>query len=137
MIIRYLFNIIMLFAFAYGAYGVLNYSNAQLMGEHWQYYLYLVSPWALLYGSLKAWHRCFVWRRMLEHRQTPPILSRGKHSIHKTTTRPSILEHGSFLLLVLAVAAILKQFSVSHIAWWIGSLLGAWFALRLMLKNSR
>lgn len=128
------FNILMLVACAYGAYGVLNQTNAPFTPNHWQYYLYAISPWALLIGGLKAWHRSYIWRRMLANRQKPPVLNRGEHRVETTLPRPSILEHGSFMLVILAVAAILKQLSIAHIAWWIGSLLGAWFILRLTIK---
>lgn len=129
-------NIIMLLACGFGAYGVLS-GAASYSSRHWQYYLYLISPWVLLYGSLKAWHKNFIWRRMLSNRNINPVLSRGQHRPQRDILRPNILEHSCKLLFLLAVAAILKQLSVSHINWWIGSLIGAWLTLCAVLLRKK
>lgn len=129
-------NIILLLALAYGAYGVLDNVDSRYTPSHWQYYLYVASPWLLLYGAVKAWHRCFIWRRMMHLRQVEPILSRGEHLIENRGHNRSILEYISIGLVLLAIAAILKQFSVSDIPWWIGSLVGAWIVLRITLKKA-
>ncbi len=135
MIIRVWFKIALLMASAYGAYGVLDQASVRFTPSHWQFYFYAIAPWALLLGSIKAWHRSYIWRCMLDQRQTSPALSRGGHRTDKTTRHPSILEHFCFFLLILAIAAILKQLSAAHIEWWIGSFLGAWFVLRFTLKK--
>ncbi|MCU7859113.1 MAG: hypothetical protein KZQ86_04615 [Candidatus Thiodiazotropha sp. (ex Lucinoma kastoroae)] len=99
------------------------------------YYFYLISPWALLFASAKAWHQNFIWRRMLSNRQSSPVLSRGEHRAQKDILRPNILEHSSTALFLLAVVAILKQLSISHIGWWLVSIIGAIFTLRLIIKG--
>lgn len=129
-------NIILLLALAYGAYGVLGNADNRYTPAHWPYYLYVASPWLLLVGALKAWYRSFIWRRMVHQRQAIPILSRGEHRIENAIQRPSILEYASIGMVLLALAAILEQFSVSDIPWWIGSLVGAWIVLRITLKKA-
>ena len=133
MMVRIWINIILLLVFAYGACGVLENADNRYTPAHWQDYLYAVSPWFLLFGSIKAWHRSFIWRRMVHLRQAVPILSRGEHRIENAAQRPSILEYASIGLLLLALAAILEQFSVPDIAWWIGSLVGVWIVLRIIV----
>ena len=128
-------NIFILIACAYGAFGILDNTSSQFTSAHWQFYLFAVSPWVLLFGSLKAWHRSFVWRRMLDQRQVSPVLSRGNHRTEKTVQRTSVLEYASVLLLLLALAAIFEQFSVTHIQWWIGSLVSTWIVLRFVVKK--
>ncbi|MBT2970530.1 MAG: hypothetical protein KME56_12425 [Candidatus Thiodiazotropha sp. (ex Ctena orbiculata)] len=135
MFVRIWFNILILLACSYGAYGILDNTAYFYTTQHWQYYLYIVSPWILLFGSIKAWYRTFIWRRMLNNRQTPPILSRGEHRTKKNTLRTSILEYCSILFLLLAVAAIMKQLSIGHIFWWIGSFIFAFFMLRFAIKK--
>lgn len=128
-------NILILFAYTYGAYGILDNASSPFTSAHWQFYLYAVSPWVLLFGSIKAWHRSFVWRRMLDQRQVSPVLSRGNHRNEKIVQRTSILEYASVLMLLLALAAIFEQFSVAHIQWWIGSLVTTWIVLRFVVKK--
>ncbi|MEW8693315.1 MAG: hypothetical protein AB2535_19950 [Candidatus Thiodiazotropha endolucinida] len=128
-------NIALLITFAYGAYGVLDHTNNRFSSAHWQYYLYAISPWALLFSSLKAWYRSYIWRRMMYQRQSPQILSRGHHRTEKNLQRPGILEYACVALLLLAIAAILRQLGAPHIAWWIGSLAGAWTLLRIIVKK--
>ncbi len=135
MIMRYWLMIIILMFSAYGAYIVLTHTHLPYAENSLEYFLILIAPWILLIGSLKAWHRCFVWRRMLQERQSPPVLSRGQYHSQKTKTRPGILEQSCFLFFLLSVAAILKQFSVSHIEWWISSALGAYFILRRFITR--
>ncbi len=135
MIIRRWFNIIILLACAYGAYGALSQAIPAYSTRDWLYYFYLISPWVLLFASTKSWHQNFIWRRMLSNRQSTPILSRGEHRTQKDILRPNILEHSSMALVLLAVIAILKQLSISHIGWWMGSIIGAIFTIRLTIKG--
>ena len=72
---------------------------------------------------------------MLNNRQSAPILSRGEHRTQKDILRPNILEHISMSLFLLAVVAILKQLSISHIEWWMTSIIGAIFTIRLAIKG--
>ncbi|WP_241086683.1 hypothetical protein [Candidatus Vondammii sp. HM_W22] len=137
MTIRIFFNIIILGFAAYGSYRVLENALTFYTDQHWQYYFYWIAPWALLYGSVKAWHQSFVWRRMLGARQNPPILSRGGYQQQRTKRHPSILEHICAALFILALAAILKIFSIHSIAWWIGSLIFSWACLRIVLIRIR
>ena len=137
MTLRYWFNLILIVACGYGAFVVLVQDYLPYGKNDWRHYLYVAAPWMLLIGSLASWHRCYVWRRMVQDRQSPPVLSRSKYRNHKSKMRPHILEHSCALLFLLAVAALLKQFSVTHIVWWIGSLLGAWFTLRFVMARTK
>ena len=129
-------NIAVLLVCAWGAYGVIDHVDHFYTPAHWPYYFYAVSPWALLYGSLRAWHRSYSWRRMAAQRYVAPVLSRGEHQAGKPAQRQSILEYASAALLLLSIAAILTQLGASHIAWWLGSFVGAWIALRFTLKRA-
>ncbi len=120
------------FTFVAFAQNRLSYGNSD-----WQYYLYIAAPWILLILSIRAWHRCYLWRRMLQDRQTPPVLSRGKSRNKKSRMGPHILEHSCALLFLLSVAALLKQFSVAHIEWWIGPVCFAWITLRFVMARAR
>lgn len=135
MVLRTWLKITILLACAFGAYAELYRASSTYGTQHWQYYFYLISPWILLYGSIKAWHQNFVWRRMLNNRQTSPVLSRGGHHTEKGILGPNILEHSCMLLFLLAVTAILKQRSILHIEWWIGSLVGAWLSFRMVVRE--
>lgn len=111
-------NIILLIALAYGCMRVLN--NVLIFNQgSLSYYFYLCAPWALLYGSLKSWHQSFIWRRMLEDRYSAPTLSRGEHHMQVQQKQSRVLEHICAALFVLAIAALLKIFSVQNILWWI------------------
>ncbi len=133
---RIYLNIALLVTCAYGAYGVLEHADRFYTPAHWPYYFYAISPWALLFGALKAWRRTFIWRRMADQRQSPPVLSRGKHRAEKPLRRASILEYASIALLLLSIAAILSQCGVSRTGWWIGWLMGAWIVLRFILNRA-
>jgi len=126
--------IIILITLAYGCVRVLN--NVLLFNQgSLSYYFYLCAPWALLYGSLKAWHQSFIWRRMLEDRYSSPTLSRGAHQFNVQQKQSRVLEHICACLFVLAIAALLKIFSVQNIVWWIGSLAFSWACLRIVLMG--
>lgn len=129
-------NIALLLVCAWGAYGVIEHAHVYFTLSHWQYYFYAISPWGLLYGSIKAWHRSYSWRRMAAQRYAAPVLSRGAHRAGKKPQGQNILEYASAGLLLLSIAAILTQFGASHIAWWLGSFACAWIVLRLTLKRA-
>ncbi len=99
------------------------------------YYIYWGSPWALLIVSLWAWYRCFIWRRMMARQSPSSSFSRTEISIHLSSPRPGMLERLCALCVLLALAAILKQFGVRDIGWWVGGLMVGWYALRLMFKR--
>ena len=128
-------NIIMLIALAWGAHNVV--AGHHFIEGTWQYYFCLVCPWALLYGSLKAWHRCFTWRRMMAEKDISPFLSRGKYHPSRLRKRPSILEHACFYLFIVSVLAIMEQLRIENAAWWVGSFLGSYFLLRLAIRIAR
>jgi len=115
MFIRNWINIILLIYLAYCARQVMTGYAGQLSG--WQYYLYQLSPWVLLYGSLRGWYRCFTWRRMTSGKNISPDLSRGQHRPSRQKQRPSILEFTCLALALISVAAILKQFGNTWIIW--------------------
>jgi len=98
-----------------------------------EHILFLCAPWLLLFVALKAWYRSFIWRRMLASRHVPPVLSRGNVHTKRLRGGTSILEKlcGAFVL--LAIAALLNQFAVTQIKWWIFSLVLIVFFLRLLL----
>lgn len=122
---------------AYGATHALSGTHLLYNGQHWQYYFYWCAPYVLLWLSLKGWRISRMWRRMMEHRQMRPTLSRGEHQLQKARQRPTILEHSCAALFLLACAAILKLFSVHYIAWWIGSTLCAALFVRMLLMAVR
>ncbi len=121
----------------YGALRVL--SNAHLLydGNHWQYYFYWSAPFILGFLAAKGWRTSRMWRRMMDHRNSLLTLSRGEHHLRKAMQRPSILEHVCAALAVLALAAILRIFSINNIAWWVGSLIFSWACLRMLLMGVR
>lgn len=129
-------NIILLITLAYGCMRVLG--NILLFNHgSLSYYFYLCAPWALLYGSLKAWHQSFIWRRMLEDRYSVPTLSRGEHYFNAQQKQSRVLEHICAALFVLAIAALLRIFSVPNILWWSESLVCAMLILRMVLMGVR
>lgn len=107
MFFRAWINIFFLSAAAYGAWGVM--AGSVPYAPVWQHYLYQASPWVLLYGSVRAWHRCLTWRRMMAHKNISPDLARGAHRPSGSKQRPSVLEHACLGLFLMSVAAILKQ----------------------------
>jgi len=118
---RTLINIIILITLTYACMRVLD--NALLFNHgSLTYYFYLCAPWALFYGSLKAWKQSFIWRRMLEDRYSVPNLSRGKYQFDAQHKQSRFLERICVSLFFLSIAAILKIFDVENIIWWIGSL---------------
>ena len=110
MFLRAWINILILSAAAYGAWGVM--AGEVPYAPIWKYYLYQASPWVLLYGSMKAWHRCLTWRRMMAAKNIAPDLARGAHLPSGSKQRSGLLEHACLGLFLIAVAAILKQLEV-------------------------
>lgn len=107
MFFRAWINILVLSAAAYGAWGVM--TGEVPYAPLWQYYLHQACPWVLLYGSMKAWHRCLTWRRMMAAKNIAPDLARGAHRPSGSKQRSGLLEHACLGLFLIAVAAILKQ----------------------------
>jgi hypothetical protein len=107
MLVRSWVNILLLMVAAYGTWNV--GVGKSYMGSQWQYYFYLISPWALLYGAARAWHRCHTWRRMTAAKCKPTGLSRGQHRQTKVRQRPGILEYACAGLFLLAAATIFQQ----------------------------
>ena len=131
MFIRIWANILFLLAFAYGSWQVI---TDQATINSWKYYLYLLSPWLLLFGSIRGWHRCFTWRRMIAGKKIAPELSRGQHKPSRMKQRPNILEHACLALFLISIAAILKQFGIDNAAMCIGVAIGAYVALRVTFR---
>lgn len=107
MFLRAWINILMLSAAAYGAWIVM--TGSVPYAPIWKYYLYQASPWVLLYGSMRAWHRCLTWRRMMAAKNISPDLARGAHRPSRSKQRPSVLEYACLGLSLMSIAAILKQ----------------------------
>ena len=107
MFIRAWVNILLLSAAAYGAWFVM--AGKVPYAPLWQYYLMHACPWVLLFGSIKAWHRCLTWRRMMAAKNISPDLARGAHRPSRLRQRPSVLERACFVLFLMSAAAILKQ----------------------------
>ncbi len=118
MVMRTWINIAFIIASAYGAY--IGLADKVPYAPPWQYYLYQCSPWVLLYGSMKAWHRCFTWRRMSAAKNKAPDLSRGRYQSSRVKPRTGILEYICIGFFILATASILKQLGIANTAWWIG-----------------
>ena len=132
MFIRIWINILILLAALYGAYCFITYKP--YMADSWQYYFYSVSPWVLLFGSIKAWHRCYIWRRMTAGKHIAPELSRGRHRPLKQKQHPGILEYASMVLFLTAITAILKQLGIPNASWMICTITGSYFMLRLAIR---
>lgn len=115
MFLRNWINILLLLSLAYCARQVMTGYANQLAG--WQYCAFQLSPWVLLYGSLKAWHRCFTWRRMLSAKNTSPELSRGLCQPSKQKQHPGILELASLSFVLLSIVAILNQLGITKVSW--------------------
>lgn len=137
MILKYWLFIILIGFFAYGAVEVLSNTHLLYDGNHWQYYFYWSAPFILGFLAVKGWRTSRMWRRMMDQRYPTLTLSRGEHNLRTSRQRPSILEHVCAALFVLALAAILKIFSIQNIAWWIGSLIFSWACLRMLLMGVR
>lgn len=75
---------------------------------HSEFYeaFYYLCPWLLLFMSIKCWHQSFVWRRMITMRNPAPSLSRGETLNKRKTSRASILERLSMLLIILSLIAL-------------------------------
>lgn len=135
MFIRTWLNIIFLMAVAYGSCQVM--FGKLYATSSWQYYFHLICPWALLFGSLKAWHQSLIWRRMMEQKNTAPHLSRGQHQASRSNNRTTVLERISQLLFLLSIAAICKQLEIQNTPWIMGGALGSYFMLRLAIGKVR
>lgn len=123
-------SIIIMVASAIASIKVLNGAVPAYSYAPFSSVLYSASPWILLIVSIKAWHRSFVWRRMLAKRQSSPALTRGDVSARTRPIRVSMLEHFATLFFLVAVAAILRQFSINSIGWWIALIVFLIFFLR-------
>lgn len=135
MTIRHWLAFILIIVSGYCSFVALTWDRIPYGHHDWQYYLYCAAPWILLILSIRAWYRCYLWRRMLQDRQTPPVLSRGKSCNKKSRMGPNILERSCALLFLLSVAAIMKQFSVAYIEWWISSMCFTWITLRFVMAR--
>ncbi len=131
MFVRIWISILLLLTFTYGSWQTIT-DNASRSG--WQYYLYLLSPWLLLLGSIRAWYRCFTWRRMMANKIIAPDLSRGQHKSSRTKHRSNLLEHASIALLLISIAAILKQFGIDNAARYIAVAIGSYIALSVAYR---
>jgi hypothetical protein len=131
MFLRTLINILLLMAMTWGSYNVM--IGNFFIAHSWQYYVCLISPWVLVYGSIRAWHRCLTWRRMSANKDKSPYLSRGLHRTSRIKQRSGILEHACFCLFLIAVAAIFKQLGIDGARLWIGSIIGLYFMLHLAI----
>ncbi|WP_067987006.1 hypothetical protein [Neptuniibacter pectenicola] len=95
---------------------------------HW------VTPWLLLILAAKSWYRIFIWERMLQARQSPPILSRGLSTQAHKQTNTDLLKLTSQALFLFASAGVLNHFSIDHIEWWITLIITCFYLLK---KSSR
>lgn len=95
---------------------------------HW------VTPWLLLILAAKSWYRIFIWGRMLQARQSPPILSRGLSTQAHKQTNTVLLKLTSQALFLFALAGVLNQFSIDHIEWWIASIIACFYLLKKSSK---
>ena len=133
MFIKTWINILFLLAAAWGSYNII--TGKLYASGTWQYYFCLISPWILLFGSLRAWHRCYTWRRMSAAKYISPVLSRGKHLQERAKQSTGILEYACFVLFLTAALAILKQLGIAGAAWWIVLFLITFFMLRLIARR--
>ncbi|MBL4682675.1 MAG: hypothetical protein JKY88_18395 [Pseudomonadales bacterium] len=125
-IIRYWINIALMSMFAYASYRVLMASYISYEGANLATFLFLASPWLLLYSSIKSWRRCAIWRKTAASKYSPHGLARGQLHTPKKINAPSILERACIPFLLLAIAAILKEFHVSNIGLWVAIIVMTW-----------
>jgi len=135
MFIRSIINIMFLIAASYGSYNVI--TGKAYMLPSWQYYLYQLSPWILLFGSIKAWYRSYTWASMMHKKNIVPKLSRGLHQQSKQKQHTSILEYACLVLFLLSIAAICKQLKIPNSHWIMGGAWGSYFMLRLAIRMVR
>ena len=128
-------NIILVLTAAYGSIEVLQ--GKSYMPQSWQYFAHLIAPWVLLFGSLKAWHRCFVWRRMTADKHIMPHLSRGQSQPPRPKQRAGVLEHGSMILFLTAVAATLTQLGIKNTTFLIHGMTALYFVLHVVSRVIR
>ena len=96
-----------------------------------------VTPWLLLILAAKSWYRVFIWGRMLQARQSPPILSRGLSMQTHRRANTFALKIASQALFLFAFAGILNQFSVVNIEWWIASIVICFYLLKKSSKTGQ
>jgi len=117
---------------AYGCGFVLLQDYPLYFKGDWKYYFFAFAPWVCLILMIKSWHRCYIWRRMLDARAYAPVLSRGGHKVINGQAKPSILERLCLGLVIFALAALLKTLFIKNIAWWLGALVMACLLLRIV-----
>ena len=98
---------------------------------------HMVTPWLLLLVAAKSWYRIFIWGRMLQARQSPPILSRGLSTQTHRRANTFALRIASQALFLFAVAGILNQFSVANIEWWVASVVVCFYLLKKLSKTGQ
>ena len=96
-----------------------------------------VTPWLLLFVAAKSWYRVFIWGRMLQSRQSPPILSRGLSTQTHRRSNTFALRIASQAFFIFAVAGILNQFSVANIEWWVASVVVCFYLLKKLSKTGQ
>lgn len=95
---------------------------------------HMLTPWLLLIFAAKSWYRVFIWERMLQSKQKPPILSRGLSKQKHRQINTYILKLTLQTLFLFAVAGVLNQFSVAQIEWWIVSSIACFYLLKKSSK---
>ncbi|MBV1952632.1 MAG: hypothetical protein KUG64_10625 [Cycloclasticus sp.] len=134
---RILFFLCVFTASALGTASVMLQQYPLYSDGSWQYHFYCGAPWIFLFFTVKGWHISLIWRRMLDARQSSPVLSRGEYIVTNKPSKPSILERGCILFIIFALAAILKTLFIENISWWLGSLILTCLLFRIVLMTVR
>lgn len=96
-----------------------------------------VTPWLLLFLAGKSWYRVFIWGRMLQARQSSPILSRGLSAQTHRRANTVALKIASQALFIFAFAGVLNQFSIANIEWWFASIVLGFYLLKKLSKTGQ
>lgn len=136
-IIRYWINITLMCMFSFASYRVLTASYISFEESELASLLYLVSPWLLLYASIKSWRRCAIWRKSAASKYAAQGLARGQLHTPKKINSPSVLERSCIPFLLLAIAAILKEFHISNIGLWIVVIVVTWMVFGNQFRRLR
>ena len=136
-LIRYWINIALMGMFSFASYRVLTAGYISYEGSDLTTFLYFVSPWLLLYASIRSWRRCAIWRKSAASKYAAQGLARGKLHTPKKVNTPSILERACIPFMLLAIAAILKEFHVSNIGLWIVIIVVTWMVFGNQFRRLR
>lgn len=137
MMIRLPLIICLFIAVAYGCAIILMQDYPLYPKSDWRYDVFMCVPWVFLFFAVKCWHQCYIWRRMLNARQSAPTLTRGDYLVTRSQAKPSILERICLCSMIFAIAALLKTLFIQNISWWIGVIVISCLLFRMVAMAVR